>query len=331
MASFALREKEVIAVSKEPIEACKALPTGLDGHLILASRDRKVHVIRLTDNAAAEPSRVLKSYEGHTKRVTDVIYAANSDKVISVSADNQLIIRDRLGGQAVAFKGHHRAITAVALNHDGNKIVTASEDGSFILWNVEGVQVSIFDKTFENGHKSWINAVSFVPNTVDHLATASDDGTVKIWNLESNCLMKTFFRGALVDYAAAKDTQTPVLDFDYNCAVKALAFSPDGTFLAYGGRNACVYLMNPATNEALQVVTLPDKVTAIAFAANQPLIAIAIPNKIIVWDILETKNAGEYEFAVGGEHYCKSLVFGNNEIIAGLFDGRLIRIDLDRN
>ncbi|ELA42080.1 uncharacterized protein VICG_00929 [Vittaforma corneae ATCC 50505] len=199
------------------------------------------------------------------------------------------------------------------------------------LWNTLGEKIAVFDKSIEHAHKMWVNAVGFVPKSNDVLVTASEDGTVKMWDLESNRLLKTFFNGALIDYEKAKENKTQVKDCDYDLAVKAIAFSKEGSLLAYGGRNCKVYLLNLADGEFLQTIDIPDKVIALAYGETQPLVAISIPNKILLWNIIENKMAAEYVFAQKGENYCRSLVFIGDEIIAGFDDGRVARIELSRN
>lgn len=331
MAHILMREKENIHISNFAVESVKSIPSSNGTSVLLGSRDKRVVVVRLSNDLANGESKIVKAYESHKKRVTDVEYSPVGDKIISVSADNKLIIWDRESKKSLVMEGHNRPITSVALNNENNKIVTASEDGSFILWNVMGKQISVFGKGMENAHRGWINTCGFIPNAVDQLVTGSEDGTVKIWDIEANCLLKTFIAGTYVDYEKAKETKTAVKDYDTDCAVKAISFSKDGSLLAYGGRNARVYLVNLAQNETLQTIEVPDKVIALASGENQPMMAISIPNKILLWHIIESRLIGQYEFATSGEHYCHSLMFVGDEVIAGLDNGDLLRIELSRN
>lgn len=332
--TIALREKELIEVSKKAIESVKALPSSMGPAVILAARDASACIVNLSQDLTNHPSKTMKSFQDKSKirgRMTDVEYSPEGNKIITVSSDCQLAIWDRELKTVDRFVGHNRAVTSVTLNSKNNKIVTGSEDGSFILWNTLGEKVAVFDKSIEHGHKMWVNAVGFVPKSNDTLVTASEDGTVKIWNLETNKLLKTFFNGALIDYAKAKETKTQVKDCDFDLAVKAIAFSKEGSLLAYGGRNCKVYLLNLADGEFLQTIDVPDKVIALAYGETQPLVAISIPNKILLWNIIENKMIAEHVFAQKGENYCRSLVFIGDEIIAGLDNGMLARIELSRN
>lgn len=328
MAGILMRERENIRISNCAIESVKAIPTAGATSVLLGSRDRRALIVDLSQDLANRESRVVKAYEEHIKRVTDVEYSPVGDKIISVSADNKLIIWDRATKKRLVVQGHNRNITSVSLNNENNKIVTASEDATFILWNVMGKQISVFGKGMANAHRGWINTCGFIPNAIDQLATGSEDGTVKIWDLESNQLLKTFIAGTFVDYEKALETKTPVRDYDTDCAVKAISFSKDGSLLAYGGRNARVYVVNLPTNETVQTIEVPDKVIALASGENHPLIAISIPNNILLWHIIQSRIVGQYEFAASGEHYCYSMVFIGDEIIAGLDNGSLLRIEL---
>jgi WD40 repeat protein len=328
--TFVLNQKEIIDVGYKAVESIKTLPAVQGNKFLLASRDKKVCVVKLSSDYTV-PSRVVESYEdSYSKRFTDVEYSPAGDKIIAVSAANEVTIWDRTTKKSVKFSGHTRNITSVTLNAKNNKIVTGSEDYGFILWNIHGEKIATFDRSIEHSHKSWVNDLGFVPNSDDVLVTASEDGTVKIWDLEKPVLLKTFFNGALVDYEKAKETKVPVKDFDFDMAIKAIAFSKDGSLLAYGGRNCKVYLLNLSDNEFLTSIDVPDKVFALAFGENQPLIAISIPNKILLWNIIESKFVGEFVFAVKGEKYCRSLVFVGDEILAGLEDGKVARIEVSR-
>lgn len=328
---IAMREKEKIPISNYVVESVKVLPSTLGQKVLVASRDKKIYIVDLSQDVTENSSKKVKAYEGHLKRATDAEYSPVGDKILSVGADQRLIFWDRETKERKEFAGHHRTITKVALNAENNKIVTTSEDGSFCLWNTEGKQMAVFDKGMENSHKLWINHCGFIPKSADLFVTASEDGTVKIWDLISSKLLKTFIQGNLIDYEKAKEAKVPVCDFNTDLAVKAISFSKDGSLLAYGGRDGKVYLINLTHNECLQVIPTSDKVTAIASGENQPLIAIAVPNKILLWHIIESKIVGQYDFAKKGEKYVYSLTFMGDELIAGMYDGTVLRIDLSRN
>ena len=198
------------------------------------------------------------------------------------------------------------------------------------MWNTQGQQIEKFSCN-EGGHQGWINSVGFIPGSDELIATASEDGSVKIWDLESNTLLKTFVDGQLIDLEKlAENKQTsPIGNTDF--AVKSLCFSNDGSLMAYGGRNGKVYIINLAVNETLQSLEVPGRITALASGENQPLIAVAIPNKILLWNIIEEKIVAEYGFNYKNEVYCYSMTFVEDELIIGLTTGQIIRLDIIKN
>lgn len=324
--------KETIKVSHRPIESIKSIQTPEGPMIACASRDSKAYLVRLSNNLASSSSRVVKAYDNqHKKGVTDVVYSSEGDKLITVSADQQLIFWDRTTKHADKFSGHNQKITSVDINESQNKILTGSKDASIILWNNLGQKIAIFDKAFEHSHKSWVNAVKLVPNRKDICVTGSSDGTVKIWDMESNVLLKTFFDGMLVDYEKAKETKTPVRDFVYDYAVNAIACSKDGSLLAYGGRNAKVYLLNLNEGEYLSSIKLPGPVLALAYGENQPLIAVSIPGKVLLFNIITVEMVGEFEVDFITEAYIPSLLFLGDEVVICLENGTLMRLEISKN
>ncbi|KAL6120843.1 hypothetical protein NUSPORA_02353 [Nucleospora cyclopteri] len=321
-----LKEKEQIDVAQVPIEAVKRMA---GSKILVSHRNKAAAIYQLSQNLSEHPSRIIKEYRNHRSLVADAIYAETGDKIITVSR-RIISIFDRETKQVVKFTGHDRDITTVAINKENTKIVTGSQDGTFILWNTKGEMISKVGNV-DNGHKGWINCVEFIPGTEDLIATASEDGTVKIWDLNSNVLLKTFIDGQFVDYEKLAENKIKVRDNNPDLAVKAVCFSNDGSLMAYGGRNAKISIISLTINEAMQHFDVPSKVTALASGENQPLIAIAIPNKVLLWDIMDEKVIAEYTFSDHNEVYCYSLTFVEDELVVGLTTGKLIRLEISRN
>jgi len=70
-------------------------------------------------------------------------------------------------------------------------------------------------------------------------------------------------------------------------------------------------------------------VTAMASGVSMPIIAVAVPNRIMFWDIIDEKAVGEYVFSEDKEIYCNSLTFVAGDMFLGLSTGVLMRCGLD--
>ncbi|MEM6642576.1 MAG: caspase family protein [Bacteroidota bacterium] len=119
--------------------------------------------------------------------------------------------------QAVIQKGHGEVIKTAQLSPDGRYLFTASRDKSAKVWDVaSGYEIRTF-----LGHTSTVNGISFFEN---RLATSSADGTVAVWEIDS---------GKLVWQSSSTGQ-----------FMTAVAFSPDGTWLAAGGYVDSVAIFN---------------------------------------------------------------------------------------
>ncbi len=157
------------------------------------------------------------------------------------------------------------------------------------------------------------------------MATGSEDGTVNICDLNPCVLLKTFSAGTLVDRAQDEN------EFNVAYPVKTFCFSSDGSIMAYAGRNSTVSSSNLNQDELLKNFAVPARVTALASSDTQPLIAIAIPNKVLIYNIMEDSIISEFAFSdKKKEAYCYTLVFDGNDIVAGLTTGKILRLEIIR-
>src|SRR5262249_24764352 len=106
--------------------------------------------------------------------------------------------------------GHRSAVTSVAYSPDGKRLASADRTGNVVLWDASTGKAL---RTVE-ADKETVHVVACSPDG-KHLASAGRHGGPRPWAL-----------------ATGKETRGPTRD-RYLSAVRTLAFSPDGAYLAF--------------------------------------------------------------------------------------------------
>lgn len=194
----------------------------------------------ITIQEAADELTVL---EPHDSEITVLKYAPDGNLLVSGTVDGTVRLWNANAGTELAlFQGHADAITDLQFNANGSRLVSAGVDRRAIVWDMAtGQQVWVFDR-----HDQGVWGASFSPDG-GVLATATgsgqfpayESGQLTLWDLET---------GELINRVSYE----PFIDFT------ALAFSPDGTYLA-----AAVV---ESTNDIENTLRLYDATTLEEFA-----------------------------------------------------------------
>ncbi len=189
-------------------------------------------------------------------------------------------------------KKHRNEITSVAITgyipfkdlagkeEKAPWIVSSSIDENVIVWNLFGGTY----RELPHGKEVW--KVACTPDMADHhwFASGCDDGTIRMWNLDQ----EEFFTAPSIDPMWEKSAGH--LD-----RVTALAFSPNGEFLASGGEDNKICIWKAKTGELLYQFN-PENVdgelhqgaiTSLTFTTQGKLISAARDKTIRVWDLHE--------------------------------------------
>jgi hypothetical protein len=102
-----------------------------DGRQVLSGRDDKT--LRLWDATAGA---LLRTFTGHSERVTSVAFSSDGRQVLSGSADKTLKLWDAETGALLrTFEGHSAGVNSVVFSADGRQVVSVSSDGITGIWN----------------------------------------------------------------------------------------------------------------------------------------------------------------------------------------------------
>jgi WD40 repeat protein len=196
--------------------------------------------------------------------------------------------------------GPAQVVTGVAFSPDAGMLAASSQDHKVWLWHVSQSKATP-DGTL-TGATSYVNALAFSPDGTT-LAAGTSDSNVLVWNLASGSVTATLpcsepvtsvnWDGPERIVASNADgtvslwaLPTPVL-LTAN-APDAVAYSPDGTTIAVGGRS--IQTWNAATHQLMATRPMPGTTFANALAYSPDGTMIAIANSNGTAQLLNARN-----------------------------------------
>ena len=232
--------------------------------------------------------RYIATLEGHTGRITSVIFSPKVPTLASGAEDGTIKLWDVATQRNIAtLKGHTGAVYSVTFSSDGKTLASGATDyasgtgrGQIKLWDV-ATQRNI--ATLKE-HIDWVTSVAFSPDGTT-LISGGYDG-VKIWDV-------------LTQNISTIEGHSRNIFFS--------SFSPDGTMLA-AGIDRMVKVWNVHTGSPIATFAgHTNKIRSIAFLPDGITLASAsYDNTIKLWDILTGHNIATF---AGPTKYSRAVVF----------------------
>lgn len=264
-----------------------------DDEKILAVCNRDIELIDLTSYKS------LHFMQG-SKWIDALSFSAVGNKLAFSSTKGDIINWDIASGEIDRLKRHHSDVVDLYYDKNGNYLASASKDSTVIIWNSDG---SIkYHWLFEN---SAFNAVSMNP-TADWLLVSHEDTIYSINLVEGYLSSKFSFDGyaaskiiyspnnrdvgAIVsDYLFVYDTETDSfkIQFDAHGSLEDIDFSKDGKYVAVGGYNDSLYVLDVDQLKVVyRVSNQKSYINSIAFDPTSSWLAVGYDNgELKVYDV----------------------------------------------
>jgi WD40 repeat protein len=268
----------------------RAVAFSPDGHWLATGGNDDT--AQLWDISTNDPGREPMVLSGHEGNVLAVAFSPDGQRLATTSADRtaRLWSVDEPTAESIILRGHEGSVWGVAFSLDGRWLATAGGDRTARLWNVSALLNTggQAPATELRGHDSKVNAVAFSPDG-RWLATASDDGTARLWQVNDPAAEPVVLPGHEVFISAVAfspdghwlamasadriawlwDVSTllnigisdlegvPLRLHGHSGLVSAVAFSPDGRWLATASDDGLIRLWHMNLDElmALACVT----------------------------------------------------------------------------
>jgi serine/threonine-protein kinase len=213
------------------------------------------------------PPHALSVLRGHSDVVTSVDWSPDGTQLVSGSSDNTARLWYIANAQnTVTYNGHHAAVLSVAWSPNGRLLASGGRDKTVQVWNTTG--------TLQYNFSGLAAAVSSV--------TWRLDGTVLFAGTIGNGIHELLLSTNHVTRSAATST------------VRAIALSPDQSYLAIAFENAKIAILNMRVNPHKLLAYYSGHtgpVLALAWSPNSAMLASGSADKTArVWDVVTARS-----------------------------------------
>jgi WD40 repeat protein len=283
-----------------------------DGKRLASTGDNGT--IRLWDRKGIEWKENIKFLPKQNDKdvtsVTSVNFSPNGQKLATAGTDGNVHVwdlQDKESARAlIEIPTNQNKIWEVSFSSDGQELASAGEDGSVRLWDYS--QKLELEKL--EGHHGPVRSVSFRRNDQE-LASAGDDGSARLWKLQGNASekfavpikkattgqQKVEIQNGNQRAFGNKDgtvTWKGKMKSSHVGAVKSLAFNPDGTQLASGGKDRTIRLWN-ANGEQQQILQTYAPVNSLAYSSDKHWLASAGEDSSVqLWNLKDLQEGKPY-------------------------------------
>lgn len=247
-----------------------------DGELIVSAYGNSINIID------ARNGTLLKTLNGHQKRITSVAYSPDGKRIASGSEDYTIKIWDAQNGSVIytlknEFK--HTMDSAATFVEEVDKVVF-SNDGKYLLST---------SHMFDHSIKVWDVKNGTLHNTLKTDASVRD----VVYTTDGNKIISVLWQGKIDTWDAQtgkKIKSNRIVD-----VIKCAAISPDGRLLALGTSGIKIFDMQ--SDSVIMTLNGHSKpIEALAFSADGKLLLSASDDYTIrLWDLKTKKQTKIWE------------------------------------
>ncbi|MDG4791847.1 AAA family ATPase [Micromonospora sp. WMMD1102] len=265
------------------------------------------------------------SLGGYRDPIWSIAWTPDGERIVSASGDGTAQVWDVHRSREVAgLRGHSQTLWCVAVSPDGHRVITGSGDNTARLWSLHppgAERASLAD------HRDRVTAVAV--SSAGVVVTGSSDASVRRWRpfassrstvaVGAPVIALALPRAADPAAVALQDGSVRLIHSDGEDVLLAdgleyesIAWSPDGTRLAAGGKDNTIHLFDARTRAAAGTLRgHTDWVGALAFSPSGRYLASGSDDRVVrVWDM---ENPSNVIVLAGHQNYVDGVCWAPDE------------------
>ncbi len=314
-AGRALQDQEPRELQKSWLYTLAAL--GQDNKKSLPLSQERV----IRQGIAAGIYQQLWSSPGALSEIREVKFSPDGRRAAIACDDGTIRFCDMAtGAEMNSLRGHSDSVAVVAFSPNGKWLVSASKD-TIKFWDV--AQDTLV-KALRVSMNADIRSVAFHPEG-HMLASSSLESAIWLWNLDPPGLLRSQLHGLMPFVKAVGAFDTLKVLRGHRGEVRALAFSPNGKWLASASKDSAISLWNVATGDTSTLPGHQLEVSTVAFSPDGRTMATGSKDKTIrLWNV---QPPSARDILIGHRGGIRQVAFSpDGKMLASASDDSTIRI-----
>lgn len=296
-------------------------------------------ILTLRDAQTGEENITIKEERGSVESIS---FSPDGKNIVLAYWDYTLKIRDAKSlNLLMILQGHTASVHNAVFSPDGLHIASASSDHTIKIWDFRAEHLP-FNKSPE--HSDVVSSIVFAKSS-KYFISGSWDRQIKIWDVSSGEEVLTLQHTGAVSalalasekrilYYAADNTlkvqnidTEEILSLAYiKKGIETISISPDGCFIAYGGKDKTLRIWDVSNNTGYKLTTLGGKINTIksvTFSPDGTRIAYGSWDDLVrIWNIPTGKRIMSLK---GHTHTISSIAYSPDGmmIASGSYDGTI--------
>jgi WD40 repeat protein len=230
--------------------------------------------------------------------VISLVWSPDGKRLACAAVGGPIKVYDGQSGEVLhELPGHGFGTTCVAWSADGTHLASAGQDGKVKLWDL----ARNAERLALEGGAAWVDRLAWCP-VVNVLASAAGK-RVRLWDVQGKLLREYADHASTVADIAWQPkaeilasaaygqlslrrttTSEPYRRYQWKGSMLALAWSPDGRYIATGDQDSTVHFWIVKTGQDLMMSGFPTKVKELSWDSSSRYLATGGGTVPCVWD-----------------------------------------------